>query len=463
MKYIIVVLALAVSAGVMAQQQKQGHSHGPGTHTHGSDTHKHSTAPERDHEHGPNVKATLEAQGPLVRAEKTSFVIRLSGPKGEPLGPDALEVTHTERVHLLIVDPSLDDYHHVHPTPGAEAGAYEFAMTPQKAGEYIVFVDVKPAAFDAGGYARATFVVPGEAEAVEEGVGGGTIDGYTYCLTFQNPNVQRGRANLGRFSIADPNHKDYDQLEPVMGAFAHFVAFSEDRQSIAHIHPLGEEPATSDARGAVPLEFSVNFDRPGFWRVWSQVKFEGEERFIPFGVTVAEPVPPASVKDVFVELDRLMLGLEQVIRTKQLAQVHGLAFEAADYLALLPDLAAKEGADRDDIQRRVQRLTQGAELLDRYGDANDERMTGTMFDRFGREMRELKDALKVSGLTPVWLELGSVTAAQNETCPVTGKPVGSLEPGAMTIQDNRRIDLCCSGCARRLAREANEAPGTAVH
>src|SRR5690606_33685824 len=39
---------------------------------------------------------------------------------GKAIGPADLLNVHTELLHLMIVDPQLMDYHHVHPRPGRE-------------------------------------------------------------------------------------------------------------------------------------------------------------------------------------------------------------------------------------------------------------------------------------------------------------------------------------------------------
>ncbi|HEY0944324.1 MAG TPA: hypothetical protein VGD81_03625, partial [Opitutaceae bacterium] len=41
--------------------------------------------------------------------------VQLATASGKPLAPNDLLVMHTQRLHLLIVDPSLTDYQHVHP------------------------------------------------------------------------------------------------------------------------------------------------------------------------------------------------------------------------------------------------------------------------------------------------------------------------------------------------------------
>ena len=76
-------------------------------------------------------------------------------------------------------------------------------------------------------------------------------------------------------------------LEPVMGAYAHLVAFDEARSGFAHIHP---QPADSSRRADAyrpQLTFKLQLPRAGRYVVWSQIKTGGAEHFAPFWIEVA--------------------------------------------------------------------------------------------------------------------------------------------------------------------------------
>ncbi len=63
--------------------------------------------------------------------KSVATVIRLTGADGKPLSLDQLEVAHTEKIHLLVIDQSLTDYHHLHPVAGDKPGEYRFDFAPQ--------------------------------------------------------------------------------------------------------------------------------------------------------------------------------------------------------------------------------------------------------------------------------------------------------------------------------------------
>jgi len=79
-----------------------------------------------------------------------------------------------------------------------------------------------------------------------------------------------------------------NKLEPVMGAYAHIVGFYEDRQTVLHIHPEGEEPKSADERGGPTFGFRFYAPKPGFIRLYVQVQVDGKQVFAPFGTMVAE-------------------------------------------------------------------------------------------------------------------------------------------------------------------------------
>src|SRR3712207_415486 len=84
---------------------------------------------------------------------------------GKPLGTDALEEVHTEKLHLLVIDETLTDYHHEHPAPTDTPGEYRFTFAPRLGGKYYVWADVTPKATGQQVYAKSQLTVDGPAGA----------------------------------------------------------------------------------------------------------------------------------------------------------------------------------------------------------------------------------------------------------------------------------------------------------
>src|SRR5439155_16827946 len=101
------------------------------------------------------VTMALATDAAPVAGQMVRGVVLLRTASGKPVAAEDLLVAHTRKLHLLIVDPSLTDYQHVHPEPTRTRGEWAFAFTPHAGGAYRVFADFTPAATGRGLYANA--------------------------------------------------------------------------------------------------------------------------------------------------------------------------------------------------------------------------------------------------------------------------------------------------------------------
>jgi hypothetical protein len=227
------------------------------------------------------MNATTLEQG------KPSYVgFRLTKDNGDALFPSDLREVHTQKIHLLIVDPSLEDYQHEHPEPYLSPGMYGFAFTPQTSHDYRVWVDITPvggsqqfAMLDLQGTENCT--TPCIEKKMNNEV---VVDGYRFALKL--PPLRVGEAAMGTVTVADKDGKPVTALEPVLGAFAHIVGFYDDNVTVAHMHPMGAEPKDANDRGGPVLTFHAEPSRAGYLKLFAQVKIDGKTIFAPFGVEV---------------------------------------------------------------------------------------------------------------------------------------------------------------------------------
>jgi hypothetical protein len=77
-------------------------------------------------------------------------------------------------------------------------------------------------------------------------------------------------------------------LEPVMGAFAHLVAFDETRSGFAHLHPTESDLLKQPDAKNPTLNFKLTIPRTGRYVIWAQVNLGGTETFVPFDFAVGE-------------------------------------------------------------------------------------------------------------------------------------------------------------------------------
>ena len=245
------------------------------------------------------VKLELRADGgaaPMAGRE-TAFTLTLTTAGGLPIGPADLLTVHTRKLHLLVVDDSLQDYQHLHPEPGAQAGEWVFRHTPRRGGTYRVFADFTPAATSRGLYSFADYVAAG-ADAPAAGAvdfnAPGTDAAFSrggYVLTLKldkGPALKAGQAGSLTFLIQGADGAEVP-LEEVMDAYVHMVAFDAQRSGFAHLHPRVNTPGAARAmdRSRPAFTFDVMIPQPGTYVVWAQFKLAGEEWFQPFVLEVA--------------------------------------------------------------------------------------------------------------------------------------------------------------------------------
>jgi hypothetical protein len=234
------------------------------------------------------VSMTLTSDAPARAGQPVRVTVRLATSTGKPLAPADLRVEHTRRLHLLLVDPSLDDYQHLHPEPGARPGDWVFEFTPRFGGDYRVFADFVPIATSRGLYAGTDFRVEGPLhptefnrptqETVEQ-------SGVRFHLRVAEGTVRAGVTADLIFSVERVDEADV-ALQPVMDAYAHLVAFDSARGGFAHLHPMDAGLAQALDRRQPTLRFKVTIPEPGPYVVWAQVGLEGRDVFVPFWLNV---------------------------------------------------------------------------------------------------------------------------------------------------------------------------------
>jgi hypothetical protein len=258
---------------------------------------------------------TLVTSQPPVVGQPVTVTLNLKGPDGKPLGPDAIATKHENKVHVMIVDAGLKDYTHVHATPGANPGEWNVPFTPKLARTYKVWTD-----FELGIDAPAT-KAKDEGHAHGEGgdhdhdaakaadahphtpsadllVGSDTpdvlaatqsltsvVDGMTFTLSLGGA-ATKGQHVMTTLTVADAAGTPFAGLEPIMGAYAHLVGFSEGGASMLHGHPEGLEPKDKAARGGPILGFELHPKVSGTHRIFLQVQKGGKVLVVPFTLIV---------------------------------------------------------------------------------------------------------------------------------------------------------------------------------
>jgi hypothetical protein len=233
------------------------------------------------------VTMRLATDVPPATGRVVHVTLNLRTFTGRPITPEDLLVVHTKLLHVMVIDPSLRDYQHIHPVPGRRPGEWDFDLTPRRAGLYRVFADFTPVATARGLYASAEFTVPGKPD-VPPAEDNWTCedDGLRFTLAPDAPIRVRDVITL-MLTVESVGGRRRMPLEPVMGAYAHLMAFDEGRSGFAHIHPQQVDLSRHPDPYRPQLTFKVQIPQAGRYVIWSQVKINGRERFAPFWFEVA--------------------------------------------------------------------------------------------------------------------------------------------------------------------------------
>jgi len=233
------------------------------------------------------VSLRLQTKVATVAGREVEVLLTLATSGGKPITTADLLTVHTRLLHLMIIDPQLMDYHHVHPIPTTEPGQWSFRFTPQYGGEYRFFADFTPAATGLGLYANAKIDVTGAPPSPEA------------IVSAHQPSWMQERGDF-RFTITPSDGKvNADEearlqlaithrtagevpLRLVMDSYAHVVAFDENRMGFAHLHPEENDLQHAPDPISPELSFRVTIPQRGRYVLWAQVNMDETEMFIPF-------------------------------------------------------------------------------------------------------------------------------------------------------------------------------------
>jgi hypothetical protein len=241
------------------------------------------------HHHGvPTLKIAFKVPGEFTPGKaQTVTLILTDATTGAPIGPNELEIAHTKKLHLLIIDESLTDYQHIHPAPGVKPGEWVFDFAPKFARTYRVWTDTKRNGADQE-YVFADLSAGSQKAPAPDAkpVASAELNGLKFSLSFDGP-VKAGEGVMGSVAVVDAKSgKPFTQLQPIMGAYGHVVAFSRDWGSIEHVHPLGDEPTKDTDRSGPVIGFHMEPQNAGVLKIFVQILGGGKETIVPFTVNV---------------------------------------------------------------------------------------------------------------------------------------------------------------------------------
>jgi len=209
---------------------------------------------------------------------------------GEGRAVSRLTPSHQKPMHLFVVSRDLLHFAHVHPSLAGDS--FRVQHTFAAAGEYTLFVDYQQPGrgqvvdrhnVHVEGAARPV------AAALTESPRTQRADGLEVTL-HSDAETRAGEAAMLHFEVTDAaTGKPVVDLEPYLGAMAHFMVLSADGQDFVHVHALDTRSSASR------VSAHAVFPRSGLYKLWAQVQRHGGVATVPFVVRVdgAEARPKA--------------------------------------------------------------------------------------------------------------------------------------------------------------------------
>ncbi|PRX98059.1 hypothetical protein [Allonocardiopsis opalescens] len=217
-------------------------------------------------------------------ADGGELAYRVLGPDGEPV--TRFDVSHDERMHLIVVGRDMTGFRHVHPEM-ADDGTWSIPMEPGDPGAYRMFADFVPTGDDPLTLG-ADLLVPGESEPrpLPEPRRTAEVDGYTVTLEGE---LVPGRTSELTLSVSRGGEPVTD-LEPYLGAYGHLVALRDGDLAYLHVHPDGT-PGDGGTEPGPEITFQAEVPSTGHYRLFLDFQHGGEVRTAEFTAAAEGTVP----------------------------------------------------------------------------------------------------------------------------------------------------------------------------
>ena len=192
------------------------------------------------------------------------------------------KVEQTKKLHLYVVRTDLAVFRHLHPTMSQE-GTWSAALTLPTPGDYRVVAQF--VARDEGG--NGDHLMLGSSKTVP-----GTWTREPLPRTRDGDDGTIEVAARGTVAVGNDGRLDLEvrnssggpvDLGSYLGSSAHVTGFRERTGAAVHMHPLGEP---SVGREGTRLRFHTEFEVPGTYRLFVQVRVDGFLHTVPVTVTV---------------------------------------------------------------------------------------------------------------------------------------------------------------------------------
>jgi hypothetical protein len=198
----------------------------------------------------------------------------------QPMSQDALEVTHTQRLHCMIIDENLRDYHHLHPKYDAATKIFSAPFSPNAAKPYTAWVEFTLAANNYSTQIRSQIPNDFAPYSFTHNTSATTETGLRLQRLNPAPVVAGKEAEI-TLTLRDKNGNAMTSFEPIMGAYGHLVGFSHDGNAMIHCHPMSDAYPENGQ-----LTFHITPEHAGNTRFFLQIQQNGQQHTLPFDIHI---------------------------------------------------------------------------------------------------------------------------------------------------------------------------------
>ncbi len=204
---------------------------------------------------------------------------------GTAITSDDLQLTHTKKIHLFVIDDSLSHYQHIHPEETAEGG-YAFTFTPETNLPYTLWGELKRKNNNVKEHVKVHLPNDMHEEALKPYPLTPSFHAENNVLKADWNNASYDSLIKGKKSDIIIHLKKQDgtpisSLDTLMGAKAHMAGFNEQTKQLVHVHPMhGDNPSQ--------LLFHIAPEDAGLTKFFLQVQYQGEEMYFPFVMNVED-------------------------------------------------------------------------------------------------------------------------------------------------------------------------------
>lgn len=259
------------------------------------------------------AELVTEPAGAVEAGRDATLVFTVKDKQSGTVAKD-LKIVHEKPMHLLVVSDDLAFFDHVHPEQQAD-GRFRLNYKFPNGGRFKLYSDFTPQnspqivnVFDVGvgGAARERTPLVADGELKK------TVDGLTVTMKTAQP-IKAANGQMFDFFVTDGAGKPVTDLQPYLGAMAHFVVISEDSSKFLHVHAIeGETTETEgtgggrsdhkDSHGGMQMDVKpdadnaatptvqahTEFPTAGLYKLWAQFQRGGKVFTVPFVLSVSE-------------------------------------------------------------------------------------------------------------------------------------------------------------------------------